>query len=280
MPIRFLISTLFLLLTLKPEAQVKRSITPMDIATMKMVSSATFSPDGNQIAYTLRVQSDPTVENKAARNELYLYNTSTSTSTPYVTRGSARDVSFRPGTATITFLNRLDNDKATSLYQISTNGGEASVLYAFDNAIQSYTWSPDGKTLAFIANQTDEKKKSDLPYAPERYEQDLPTARLYLVEPGNGVPREVNADGNFLAAEWSPDGKKLLCTKSPSSLVDESYMAVSLVVIDAMSLRVTATVEHEGKMGDFEWSPEANRSPSSPPRISTIPSTAACLSPP
>ena len=259
MQTRLFITVLFLFLAFKPEAQVKRPMTPMDVATMKGVSAATWSPDGNRIAYTLRVQSDPTVENKPARSELYIYNAATGTTTPFMTRGNVRSVSFRPGQPTITFLNKLESDKATCLYQIGMEGGEASTLYKFDNSIMSYAWSPDGKTLAFIANKPEAKKKSDLPYTPELYEQNLTMARVYLVEPGISEPKEIMVDGNFLALEWSPDGRKLLCTKTPTSLVDDSYMAVSLVVIDAMTMQLTATVEHEGKMGEFEWSPDGSR---------------------
>ncbi len=256
---RLFISALFLFLAIQTEAQDKRPMTAMDVASMKMVSAAAWSPDGSHIAYIQRVQSDPTVENKPAHGELYLYHTATGTSVPFMTRGNVRGVSFRPGQAAITFLNKLDSDKGTCLYQISIEGGEATNLYKFENSIASYAWSPDGKTLAFIANKPEAKKKSDLPYSPELYEENLPEARLYVTEPGKGDLREVQVEGNFLALEWSPDGKKLLCTKTPTSLVDDSYMAVSLVVIDAISMQLAATIEHEGKMGEFEWSPDGTQ---------------------
>lgn len=259
MKLRLFYILAFLLPVLSSQAQVKRSITPMDIASLKSIASATWSSDGSTIAYTLRVQSDPTVENKPARAELYLMNVSTGESTPYVTRGNVRLVSYRPGHNTITFLNKLESDKTTSLYQIGLSGGEASVLYKFDNSISSYQWSPDGKTLAFIANKPEEKAKSNLPYSPELYEQNLSVQKIYIVEPGAGTASEVAVDGHFSALEWSPDGKKLLCAKAPTSLVDDSYMAVSLVVIDLASMKISATIDHQGKMGDMQWSPDGNQ---------------------
>jgi dipeptidyl aminopeptidase/acylaminoacyl peptidase len=259
MKMRLFYALLFLLPVLSAQAQVKRSITPMDIASMKMIASATWSPDGNTIAYTVRVQSDPTVENKPARAELHLWNMAAGTSTPFVTRGNVRLVSFRPGQNMITFLNKLDSDKTTSLYQIGLNGGEASVLYKFDNSISSYQWSPDGKTLAFIATKPEEKAKAALPYSPELYEQNLSVQKIYLVEPGVGAAKEIAVDGHFMAFEWSPDGKKLLCSKAPTSLVDDSYMAVSLVIIDIATQQITATIDHPGKKGDMQWSPDGKQ---------------------
>ena len=72
MQLRFLYAFLFLIGSLSVEAQVKRGMTPVDVAALKSVGAAAFSEDANLIAYTVRVQSDPTVENKPARSELYL----------------------------------------------------------------------------------------------------------------------------------------------------------------------------------------------------------------
>jgi dipeptidyl aminopeptidase/acylaminoacyl peptidase len=256
---RLFFGFLFLLLSIKTEAQVKRGLTPMDIASLKSIASATWSADGSIIAYTLRVQADPTVENKPSRAELHLYNVAAGTSMPFVTRGNVRLVSFRQGHNTITFLNRLEGDKTTGLYQIGMNGGEASLLYRFETSISSYQWSPDGKTLAFTANKPEEKAKAALPYSPELYEQNLAVSRVYLVEPGVGPAKELMVDGHFTEFEWSPDGKRLLCAKAPTSLVDDSYMAVSMSVVDVASMNVMSTIDHQGKLGIFQWSPDGNQ---------------------
>ncbi|HEY3387835.1 MAG TPA: S9 family peptidase [Saprospiraceae bacterium] len=256
---RFFFGFLFLLVGVRTDAQVKRSLTPMDVASLKSVAAAAWSDDGNIIAYTQRVQSDPTIENKPSRTELYLYNVANGSSTPFVTRGNVRMINFRPGQNTITYLNKLENDKVSSLYQISLNGGEASLLYKFETSISYYQWSPDGKTLAFVANKPEEKAKAALPYSPELYEQNLAIARIYLVEPGIGTAKEILVDGHFTEFEWSPDGKKLLCAKAPTSLVDDSYMAMSLSVVDIATMKVLSTIDHQGKLGEFKWSPDGNQ---------------------
>ena len=122
MQIRFFFGFIFFLSGLVLQAQVKRALTPMDVASLKAVAAAAWSADGSGIAYAVRVQSDPTVENKPARAELHLYNVAAGTSTPFVTRGNVRMIAYRPGHQVITFLNRLDNDKVTGLYQIGLTG--------------------------------------------------------------------------------------------------------------------------------------------------------------
>ncbi len=254
------ISTLLLLLCgLVMQAQDTRTMTPMDVALLKGVSSATWSHDGQHVAYTVRVQSDPTVENKVARNQLHLINAASGESTAFVTRGSVRQETFRPGHQTITFLNRLDDDKVTGLYEIGLNGGEASLLYNFKTSVQTYAWSPDGKNLAFIASQPNEKGKSDLPYQPELYEQDLAFDRLYVVSPGKGEAKEITVEGNFSHPVWSPDGSKILCAIAPTPLVDDSYMAKTITIIDVAGMQVVGKVDHQGKSSDLVWSPDGNQ---------------------
>jgi dipeptidyl aminopeptidase/acylaminoacyl peptidase len=256
---RLFYAVLFCLTSLAIQAQVKRAMTPMDVASYKSVGSATWSDDSGIIAYTMRVQSDPTVENKPSRAELHLYNVASGTSTPFVTRGNVRLVSFRPKHNVITFLNRLDNDKVTGLYQIGLNGGEASLLFRFETSISSYQWSPDGKTLAFLANKPEEKAKPALPYTPELYEQQLTFQRLYTVQPGNGEAKELMVDGHFSQLEWSPDGTRLLCAIAPTPLVDDSYMAETFSIIDAAGMEVMGKIDHAGKTGESKWSPDGTK---------------------
>ena len=259
MQLRLLFAILLVLSGLSVHAQAKRTLTPMDIASLRSVGSAILSEDGSTIAYTIRVQSDPTVENKPSRLELHLYNVSKGTSTPYVTRGNVRQVSYRPGHDEITFLNRLDNDKVTSLYQIALAGGEATLLYRFETSISYFQWSPDGKTLAFLANKPEVKEKSALPYAPELFEENIPFQRLYFVNPGEGEAKELMVDGHFSQFDWSPDGSKMVCTVAPSPLVDDSYMAEHYSIIDVASMTVAGTIEHEGKTGECVWSPDGKQ---------------------
>ena len=256
---RILVGLLLLMCQLHLQAQNLRALTPMDIASLKTVGNASIAEDASTIAYTVRIQSDPTLENKPPRLELHLYNIAKGTSTPYVTRGNVRQFAYRPMLHSITFLNRLDNDKVTGLYEISLDGGEATLLYAFETSISYFEWSPDGTTLAFIANQPEVKAKPALPYAPELFEENLPVQRLYIVQPGQGQAKQVPVDGHFTQCKWSPDGKSLLCSKAPTSMVDDSYMAMQLLVIDAASMAVKATVDHQGKLGEFVWSPDSRQ---------------------
>jgi dipeptidyl aminopeptidase/acylaminoacyl peptidase len=259
MKMKYILPFLFLTITVALTAQEKRGLTPLDIAAMKSIGTAMWSEDGTVIAYTVRVQSDPTVENKPSRGELHLYNMARGTSTPFVTRGNVRQMAFRPKHNTITFLNRLDADKTTSLYQIGMDGGEASLLYKFETSISAFEWSADGKILFFLANKPAETTKPALPYAPELFEQNMTFQKLYAVEPGKGTAKEFVLDGNFSQFVLSPDGSRVLCAVAPTPLVDDSYMAETLTIINTGDMKVIGSIDHKGKTGPFTWSPDGSR---------------------
>ena len=259
MKMKYVFAILFLLVNFVLHAQEKRGLTPLDIASLKSIGTAMWSDDGSIIAYTLRIQSDPLVENKPARSELHFYNVAKGTSTPFVTRGNVRQMAFRPNHHAITFLNKLDNDKTVGLYQINMDGGEAALLYQFKTSITYFEWSPDGKTLFFLANKPEEKPKSTLPYSPELYEQNMTYQRVYSVNPGAGEAKEIMIDGNFSQMALSPDGNRILCAVAPTPLVDDSYMAEELTIINIPEMKVIGKIEHQGKTGPFTWSPDGNR---------------------
>ncbi|HLF65629.1 MAG TPA: S9 family peptidase, partial [Saprospiraceae bacterium] len=259
MRLHHVLLTISVFISLIIHAQDKRAMTPLDIAKLELVNFAALSDDGKYVAYTVRVQADPLKENKPARNELYLYDVMADRSLPFVTRGNVGGVSFRPAYHTLTFLNRLDGSTVTGLYEIGLHGGEATLLYTFETSIVSYEWSPDGKTLAFIAPMP---KKSEQPkpvYTPELYEQNLTLNRAYFVKPGEGDAKELQFEGHFTALKWNPTGDRLVYAVSPTSLVDDTYMAQHLYIVNYPGMGIEGTVNHDGKLGDFVWNPDGSQ---------------------
>lgn len=254
----FIASSLLFLFT-TGYTQDKQVMTPLDIAKLEAVSSAALSDDGKFVAYTVRVQADPLVENKPARNTLHVYDVAAGRTLPFVTRGNVNSIRFRPGHQTVTFLNRLDGSSVSGLYEIGLFGGEATLVYAFETSIVSYEWSPDGKTLAFIASQPKSPQQNKLPYTPEFYEQNLTYHRPYLVQPGMGSAKEIMIEGHFIRLKWNPAGNRIVYAVSPTPLVDDTYMSVHLVIIDPQSQQITGTVDHDAKLGGFDWSPDGGQ---------------------
>jgi hypothetical protein len=79
-------------------------ISPIDIARMEYVSSATINDEGSKVAYTVVKQADPLIENASASLKLWLYDVASKTSTPFITQGSLRGGLSDRGTAPSPFL--------------------------------------------------------------------------------------------------------------------------------------------------------------------------------
>src|SRR5690554_422539 len=138
-------------------------ITPEDAIKTQNVTSSIISEDGKKIAYTVTQPADPYKKNEAAGSHLYVYDVELKKSTPFLTSTSAREVAFRPGNESITYLAQSGEHKKTVLYEISLHGGASTELYVFERSISSYAWHPNGETIAFTSMEKAEKSESKLP---------------------------------------------------------------------------------------------------------------------
>lgn len=234
-----------------------QGLTPEDISKLGYVSAATISDDGKKIAYTVVTPGDPVKENVAVSLKLWIYNVLTKTATPFITRGSLSQVSFRPNHATLTFLSRREGDKTTSIYEIPLAGGEALKIFEHEASISSYEWSPDGKKIVFLAKERD-RNKSVLPYQPIVYEENLLLTKSYLGNPG-GNAELLPLDGHCYAAHWSPDGTKISISTAPTALVDDSYMKQTINIVEVGTMKILAKVAHAAKRGSFAWSMDSKQ---------------------
>lgn len=255
-----LLPVLLLLFVSRPSVaqQAEPGLTSLQVAKIKSVNHVSISPDGNKIAYRLRVQANPLEENKSAKYELHLLDLLTGESTPFVTTMSVSSVKFRPGHNAITFLGKRESEKVNAVYQIPMNGGEAQKIFGFATSIAGYDWAPDGDHLAFMAPEPPmQEDSSGLPYQPEIYEENLTQRRGYVtnVAMENHSLHRLQQEGSIYQMRWSPDGEKLAIAIAPTPLVDDYYMHQQVKIVDHHGETVLAEVEHEGKLGQIEWSP-------------------------
>jgi len=244
-----------LLLISSQQLYAQEGLTPMDIARIEYVSSATINKDGTKIAYTMVKPADPLKENASASLKLWLYDVASKTSIPFITQGTLRGVAFRPNHRSITFLARRDGDSRTSLYEIPLAGGEALKIFEHETSISSYEWAPDGSKIVFLAKEPS-SKTSILPYEPIVYEENLSLTKAYISSLQDDT-KNIGLDGQCYAAHWSPDGSKLSIAAAPTALVDDSYMKQKINIVEAQSLRVVGEIAHTAKMGSFTWSTDS-----------------------
>jgi dipeptidyl aminopeptidase/acylaminoacyl peptidase len=122
-------------------------ITPRHIARLRSVSAAVMSPDGDHIAYVLQVPRDP----------------------------FAKDDEFE------------DGPPYAELHVISVDNGEDTAYITGRETVEHVAWTPDGKSISFLAKRGKEKQTS-----------------LYAIPLGGGEARRlISHDTDISEYRWS-----------------------------------------------------------------------------
>ena len=235
-----------------------QGLSPMDVAEIKTVTSATIAADGQHVAYTVSEPADPTEDNVPASTHLYVMDTETGEVTASYTESGVGSVAFRPAHGTVTFLTSGEDDDGRVLYELAVDGEEPTRLLGHATSIAAYTWAPDGERVAFSANEELDIPEAPLPYQPDLFEENQPQRHAFIADlsADTPAPHRINVDGTVYLMRWSPDGSQLAITEAPTPGVDDSFMAQSVQVVDAESRDVVANIANAGKIAQIKWSPD------------------------
>jgi dipeptidyl aminopeptidase/acylaminoacyl peptidase len=241
-------------------------MTPKQLSELRMMTEVAISPDGARIAAIRRVPrrlfED---ENGSAWGELVLIDADSGQTRPFVTgEVTLSKIAWLPGGGSISFRAQRNDDDHLCLYRIPTDGGEATRILDLGSEIKSYAWSPDGTRVAAIAERpkTDaEEALEDHGFDQQVYEEDWRPLQVWVAELGaeRAVPRLLALDGSAHQLRWAPDGERLAVALAPNPSVDDRYMSQRVHVVRVDTGEIEAEVEHSGKLGRIEWSPDGAR---------------------
>jgi dipeptidyl aminopeptidase/acylaminoacyl peptidase len=192
----FLLTFIIVIFTLSSQAQQPRGLQISDLASLKVVSDAQISPDGNHIVL---IVSEVSPDHSRTISRLWLV-VMTRQIVLFVRCKSfkAKDRNLKESTQPI-----------LSIQLVPTQGGEVQRLTKDEAHELSLRWSPDGKLIAFYSDQGKQ-------------------AGLWVASPDGGNPRlaaHIYQTNFYLthAGEsftWLPDGKWLTFLSSPEMLAD------------------------------------------------------------
>ena len=249
------------LLLAAPAVAADDVFTAEHVTNIRSVTAAEISPDGRHVAYTLSVPRKPFQdENGGAYAELHIVDRDGS-SRPYITGAvNIGGIRWTHDGSAVTFLAKRGDDEHRSLYRIPVGGGESRRILAHDNSISSYTFSPDGKRVAFLSTDKEEDRSEKLKkkgFNAEVYEESPRWTRVWIATlDGDEEPRALELEGQPSELHWSPAGDHLALALSPSPFIDDHYMARKVHVIDANDGSVVARFDNPGKLGQIAWSPD------------------------
>jgi len=251
----------FLLVFVLAAAAQDNVLTPHRVARIRTVADVAISPNGAQIAYTLRLPRQPWAgeEDGAEWVELYVAGAD-DVAHPYVTgKVNVSRIAWTPDGKCISFLARRAGDHDTSLYVIPLEGGEARRVLAHETSISSYAWSPEGTRVAFLAADAvpePARKLRDKGFSQEIYEEDRRFTRVWIADlvADGAKKRRLDLPGNASELSWSPVGGRLAVALAPTPLVDDELMRRKVHVVDVESGQIVAKIDNPGKLGAVAWS--------------------------
>ncbi len=235
-----------------------------DIVSLKRVTSIRMSPDGEQIAYLLSVPREIYKEDDGKPyRELHVVDLD-GNSRPYVS-GEIEVSNFAwaaDGKAIYFVAKRNPDDKFNSLFEIALSGGEAINKFTHLNSIKGIHPSPDGKRIAFTANDAPPDKKEDLEkkgFKAVVYEESVPVNKVWMLDIGTWEAVAQELPGSASDFTWSADSSRYAVALAPTPLIDDSYVARDIYVVNAANGEVLNNMGSVGKLGHFEFSPDGAR---------------------
>jgi dipeptidyl aminopeptidase/acylaminoacyl peptidase len=250
------------LLVIRSSAQQQLPpLSPEDLLRTKRVSSVAVTSSGDLVAYSVDSQRSSTDESGTAYSELHVFNVRTKESRAFVT-GKVRVGSplWTPDGSTVGFLMKR-GDKA-QVWSIPIAGGEARQLTNSDEPVLSFRWHPDGRRIAYIAQQPKSKREKALDgkgYAFVFYEENLKDRNLYVADvsvDSFAAPKQLTHGLSVWSFEFSPDGQTIAMAASDRPLVDQSYMAQKIYILDIQSGKHHLLVTPPGKLGNYAFDPQ------------------------
>lgn len=230
---------------------------------LQNAGNVTVSPDGKNTAYTLSKPRDMVGgdEDGRADSHLYIIADNGKPARFIGSKGSVSALQFSADSNTLFFKTKREDDKHTSLYSISLNGGEATNRFSFETSIGDYAVSKDGQTLYFVAKPKDDKEDlSKKGFKAFAFEEDQRLASLWKVSlnDADAEPIKIIEEGNVSSFDLSANGETIVAAVAPTNLIDDYYMLRDLVVINTASGKETSRIDIPGKLGTFELSADGD----------------------
>ena len=245
-------------------AQSKRLMTSDDLMRIRGVGGVALSPNGERVLYTVSAW-----EHANARGDTALGDKHDRRSHVWIVPfagGTARQLTssergesqpqWSPDGSMISFVSARgaavgEDAPKPQLWVLNADGGEGWALTTARDGIVAYSWSPDGKRIAFLTPDTlsrDKEAQLRRRDDPKVYEGDFRMNQLWVVDLDTKRAVKVTS-GDFTvrgAPSWSPDGLTLAFDASPTPMIrDERHDAYLVHLASGQLERVTATSDVE-----------------------------------
>lgn len=198
-----------------------RPMTAVDLLSLQRASAPHMSPDGQTLLYS--VSTADWKQNKMVLS-LWRANADGSDARLMIENGGS-DLSFAPDSRRFAFVARRGDDKASQIYVMSIDGGEARRLSDSPKNVSTLKWSADGRFIYFLA-QTPESKaeKKRIADKDDMFAFEQPRARTVLRRADTVTGRlhtVISGDFDVKSYDVAADGETIAYIRAPSRLLDD-----------------------------------------------------------
>jgi dipeptidyl aminopeptidase/acylaminoacyl peptidase len=228
------------------------------ILSLERVGSPVISPDGGQVAYTMRVTN---WDDNAYDTQIWLADVRTGAIRQITnSKKSSQSPAWSPDGSRLAFVS--DRTEKRQIYLINPTGGEADALTALEEGVNSFAWAPDGQRIAYTATEpkTDRIKDREKTYGEfQIVEQDYRMSHLWVVDVKSRAAKALTSGAYTVGSfAWSPDGTSIAFDHRSNPTPAASGSA-DISVVNVADAAVRPLVTQEGPDSNPEWSPDGSR---------------------
>ena len=253
-------------------AAEQRPLTVDDFFALKSVGAPVLSPDGAQVAYTVRSMD---LKKDKSDADIYLIPTAGGDAVRLTTSPKAEtSPRFSPDGKWIAFLSSREGDKS-QVFLLSRGGGEASRLTDMKGGVESFAWSPDSKRLVLVASDPDpDAPADDETKDEEATPKPIVTRRIQFKYDTQGYLRELRSHLYVFDVEkktsvqittgpydddqpvWSPDGKTIAFVSNRTAEPDTNRDTNIFLIAPVAGETPKAITSNPSEDDRPAWSPD------------------------
>lgn len=241
-----------------------RYLSPEDVVNLRWVTSVSLSPDGKNIAYTLRVPRSADDPPGGPYSEIWVVDWQGQHPRRLTAeKQNASNPQWSPDGKTLYFLGRRNASPHPQVYALSMSGGEAMPITQAPAPVSSFAISPDGKWLAYrytspLSKTQQQEHQQGKDWI--EFERNFRFTRIHLLNLQTGEDTVITPNTrNVWHFIWSPTGKEIIYTASDKPLTDDSYMFKKIYRVRLGDYHNALIVDPTAKIGSMAVSPDGSQ---------------------